>query len=98
MPKSQDELDRHIRATLAAREAEDRRRVAAARAAGDREPFDPAKFLAVYNVTLDLGNLPLAQEHLDDYERRYYLRSPPEVRTLAAFADHLWWLRQNDAG
>jgi hypothetical protein len=52
----------------------------------------------VYNVSRDLGDLPLAPEHLDDNERRYDLSAPAEVRTLAAYAEYPRWLGQNDAG
>lgn len=59
---------------------------AEARAAG-KEPFDLARFGALYDLTRDNTAGLAIERQLERWEERYYLQAK-HVKTLAAFADH----------
>ncbi|MCE9666391.1 hypothetical protein LY474_01080 [Myxococcus stipitatus] len=96
MPTSADETLKQLRDALQQRKQAEREQVKKARATSGKEPFDIARFQAVYNVAWDRGAEPLTPSAIEDYERRYYLDAP-EVKTLQQFAEHLTRLRDHDA-
>ncbi|RKH67093.1 hypothetical protein [Corallococcus aberystwythensis] len=97
MSKSAEDAMKELRAAAQQRKETERAQVAKARATSGKEPFDIQKLHALYNLTWDIHDAPLTPDLIEDYERRYYLDSP-KVKTLQQFAEHLAYLRDNDAG
>ncbi|MBJ6759758.1 hypothetical protein JGU66_03225 [Myxococcaceae bacterium JPH2] len=98
VPKTAEETLKELRQARDKRREEERAAIRQARATSGREPFDIEKFKGLYDVSLDVGSRALGPGDVEDYERKYYLAAPAEVKTLQQFAEHLMWLFKNDAG
>lgn len=83
---------------IARREAEAAAALIEARADSGKEPFSIEALQAAYNLSLDLGTHPLTPAAVADYERRYYLTTPTDIRTVAQFGEYLYCLYVNEAG
>jgi hypothetical protein len=98
---SDDEV-RQLRESLAAhrarREAAEAAAIEEARRTSGKEPFTVEALQALYDTSLDTGDHPVSPGDIREYEYRYYLSAPDEVRTVAQFAEYLLWLHKNDAG
>ena len=53
----------------------------------DKELFDIHKFRKLYDVTLDIGTMPLTVDRAEQYEEQYYLMAK-DVKTLEQFAEY----------
>jgi len=98
VPKTAEETLAALRQAREKRQAQEQAAVRQARATSAREPFDIEKLRRHYDVGLDLGDREPGPGDIADYERRYYLSAPADVKTLEQFAEHLMWLHKNDAG
>lgn len=87
-----------LRAAIAERRAREDAAIEEAKRTSNREPFDIEVFQQYYDPSLDIRERPIAVGDIKEYERKYYLLAPEEIRTLEQFADHLIFLHQNDAG
>ncbi|WP_306361105.1 hypothetical protein [Nocardia sp. CC227C] len=83
---------------IARREAEAAAALAAARIGSGKEPFSLEALRAAYDLTLDLGTRPLTAADVAEYERRYYLTTPADIRTVAQFGEYLYSLYINEVG
>ena len=68
----------------------------AKKASPGKEPFDIHRFRRLYDVTLDIGSMPLTLDRADQYEEQYYLVAK-DVRTLQEFAEYRRRLNLHEA-
>ncbi len=87
-----------LRVAGAKRRVEDDAAIGEAKRTLGKEPFDIEVLQRYYDVSLDTRGYPLSPGGIRDYERKYYLLAPEEVRTMKQFADHLYYLYTNDCG